>query len=119
MSNDGFGWLLFSFDGRINRGRFWTGYVLVIAMIALAGAVGISVNSNTSYVIYALVFLLAFWPSLALYVKRFHDRGKSGWWVLISLIPVVGAIWMFVELGCLPGDNGVNEYGANPLLTAA
>ena len=48
-------------------------------------------------------------------VKRWHDRGKSGWWVLIALIPLVGPIWAIIETGFLPGTSGPNEYGPDPL----
>jgi uncharacterized membrane protein YhaH (DUF805 family) len=51
---------------------------------------------------------------LALQVKRWHDRSKSGWWVLINLVPAIGPIWSFVEAGCLRGTEGGNEYGGDP-----
>ena len=60
------------------------------------------------------VELLGFWIGLALAVKRWHDRDKSGWWVLINLIPLIGWIWSFVEVGCLRGTVGPNQYGADP-----
>ena len=46
--------------------------------------------------------------------KRWHDRGKSAWWVLIAFIPLVGAIWVIVECGCLAGSPEPNEYGPAP-----
>jgi uncharacterized membrane protein YhaH (DUF805 family) len=58
--------------------------------------------------------VLAIWIALALHAKRWHDRGKSGWWTLIVLVPFIGAIWLFVELGCLRGTVGPNQYGADP-----
>jgi uncharacterized membrane protein YhaH (DUF805 family) len=60
--------------------------------------------------IVALVFL---WPNYAICTKRWHDRGKSGWWSLIILIPIIGAIWMLVECGFLSGEDGSNHYGPN------
>lgn len=63
-------------------------------------------------VIVSLVFL---YPALALYTKRWHDRGKSGWWTLIMLVPIIGPIWALVELGFLTGTPGPNQYGADPL----
>ena len=48
---------------------------------------------------------------LAVYVKRFHDRGKSGWWVLIAFLPLIGFFWILIELGMLAGDPGPNTYG--------
>ena len=55
-------------------------------------------------------------PSLAVLSRRWHDRGKSGWFSLILLIPYLGAIWVFVELGFLPGDEKSNRYGEKPTI---
>ena len=46
------------------------------------------------------------------HIKRFHDRDKSGWWVLIGLIPIIGAIWLLIELGFLKGTPGPNRFGS-------
>jgi uncharacterized membrane protein YhaH (DUF805 family) len=47
--------------------------------------------------------------------KRLHDRDKSGWWVLITLISILGDLWLVVECGCLRGTVGENRYGPDPL----
>jgi uncharacterized membrane protein YhaH (DUF805 family) len=47
-------------------------------------------------------------------VKRFHDRGKSGWWFWISFVPLIGGPWVLIECGMLPGEDGDNDYGAPP-----
>jgi len=52
---------------------------------------------------------------LATQVKRWHDRGKSGAMVLINVIWIIGWIWTFVELGCLRGSEGENQYGLPPV----
>ncbi len=59
------------------------------------------------------------WLSLANMAKRYHDRNKSAWWVLIILVPVVGPIWNFIECGFLPGTAGSNQFGPDPLGLAA
>jgi len=48
-------------------------------------------------------------------VKRYHDRDKSGWWVLIIFLPVIGALWYLIECGFLRGTDGNNAYGPDPL----
>jgi uncharacterized membrane protein YhaH (DUF805 family) len=58
--------------------------------------------------------LLVIIPAILVYIKRWHDRDKSGWWMLILLIPIVGAIWFLVELGFLPGTPGPNRFGPPP-----
>ena len=102
-----YGQLLLSFDGRINRGKYWAvvATFLVVSLIALRISVAM-------YYIVALAFI---WPGLAVQVKRWHDRGKSGWWVLIMFVPLIGGIWALVELGFLRGTSGPNQYGDDPL----
>jgi hypothetical protein len=46
--------------------------------------------------------------------KRYHDRDKSAWWILICLLPIIGGIWQLIELGCLRGTEGSNDYGPDP-----
>ncbi len=60
--------------------------------------------------LYGLAVLV---PGLAVCVRRLHDIGKSGWWVLIGLVPVIGGIWLLV-LMCLDGEPKENQWGANP-----
>jgi uncharacterized membrane protein YhaH (DUF805 family) len=62
-----------------------------------------------------ILFLLLLWPSICLYAKRWHDRDKSGWWSLIGLIPIIGGLWMLIELGFLRGTDGPNRFGPNPI----
>ena len=61
--------------------------------------------------IFSLVVIV---PAFLVYIKRWHDRDKSGWWMLIVLIPLVGLIWFLVELGFLPGTPGPNRFGPPP-----
>lgn len=103
--------ILFSFNGRIPRKTYWLWGVLAL----LGAAAGISmllriagVSETTTEM---LVQLLVVWPAVAVSVKRWHDRNKSGWWVLINLIPVVGALWTLVENGFLRGTPGPNRFG--------
>ncbi len=48
-------------------------------------------------------------------MKRYHDRNKSGWWVLIVFVPVIGGLWYLIECGFLRGTPGPNNYGPDPL----
>jgi uncharacterized membrane protein YhaH (DUF805 family) len=101
--------LLTSFDGRISRQPFWLG---TLALFGANIVVSIVLGGGVLGVILGLVLI---YPSLAVSVKRWHDRGKSGWWVLVALIPVIGWIWTLVECGFLEGTKGSNEYGPDPL----
>jgi uncharacterized membrane protein YhaH (DUF805 family) len=115
---------LFSPSGRIGRGRYWLAVAVQIAASMVgwimlgAGQVMSENGSHAGSLLLMLaslaVFLCALWMGLCTLIKRFHDRGKSGWWWLIAFIPIVGSIWIFVECGLLRGDDGSNAYGPPP-----
>jgi len=130
--------LFLSFNGRINRAKWWLGmlalFVAQMVLWAILGSVfGLSAMGSfdpndaaaaeammeqMSGMIIPMIILVAvmLYPSLAVHTKRWHDRNKSGWWSLIVLIPMVGAIWLIVELGVLRGTDGENRYGPDPLM---
>ena len=121
MENIDWTYLLFKFDGRINRAKFWAGSILIWGIYTLwviAFVAAINVSSSVGAVIGFLgimVWVLAIWSGLAISIKRWHDRGKSGWWIFIAAIPLIGGLWALIETGFLEGDLGPNEYGPNPL----
>jgi uncharacterized membrane protein YhaH (DUF805 family) len=84
------------FDGCAKRQEFWT-FVLVNAAICLV-LIAIEKVAGTHGVVRTLFGLAVLFPSLAVTVRRLHDTGRSGWWVLIWLIPVAGAIVLFIYL---------------------
>jgi uncharacterized membrane protein YhaH (DUF805 family) len=100
---------LVDFDGRIGRGAFWliviVNYVVLLLGLLLVRAGGLVV------VLGAILILIGFVISLSAQFKRWHDRDKSGWWVLISLVPIIGGLWAFIETGFLSGTAGPNSYG--------
>ncbi len=59
-----------------------------------------------------LLYLVVIWPAIAISIKRWHDRGKSGWWILIGFVPLIGGLWALIDL---PGTSGTNQYGPDPL----
>ena len=148
-------YLLLHFDGRINRQPYWIGLIgLVSAQLALmwiaASAFDISYESlldagpATSSVNLLITLILAY-PSLAITIKRLHDRNRTGWWaglvygltILLDLVDLAGlggtpddpgvavlailvptlviALWLLVELGFLKGTQGPNRFGPDPL----
>ena len=74
-----------------------------------AGVIGVAMHGQ---VIGALVGLALFLPSLALQVRRLHDTDRSGWWVLIGLVPLVGVILLIVWW-CQDGTPGDNRFGVD------
>ena len=70
-------------------------------------------NPETGIGLFSSIFaLFSLIPAIIVHIKRFHDRDKSGWWVLIVLIPIIGAIWLLIELGFLKGTLGPNRFGS-------
>lgn len=128
------GKLLFSFHGRISVARFWLGVVLqllftiVLATATIMTALRIDPHLFDEHregaanpaAISVLLTGLGIWlivgsiMNFAVMVKRCHDRNKSGWFSLLSLIPYVGFFWWVIDLGILEGHHGPNQYGPDP-----
>ena len=103
-------------EGRVNRKQFWLWFVLpltaIIFLLALVDVKTGNYNPELSMGLFSGIFaLVALIPAIIVYIKRFHDRDKSGWWVLIGLIPIIGSIWLLIELGFLKGTPGPNRFG--------
>ena len=116
MENIDWQYLLFSFEGRINRAKYWAAFVAIQVVVWIVAMVAVATNNSFMWVITGLLVLLAIWPGLAISIKRWHDRGKSGWWIFITFVPLIGGLWALIETGFLPGTPGPNEYGPDPLL---
>jgi uncharacterized membrane protein YhaH (DUF805 family) len=106
------------FSGRARRKEYWmfTLFSIIFSIVAslLDGALDTKVGPDGSLGLISMVYSLAvFIPSLAVGVRRLHDIGKSGWYLLIVFIPLAGVIWLLVLL-CTEGQRGANEYGENP-----
>jgi uncharacterized membrane protein YhaH (DUF805 family) len=111
------GSLMFSWSGRIGRAQYWMGYGIQLAMIVfgyICLLYGEQYQNILALIAAIVVFLPAIWVGLAVMAKRYHDRDKSAWWILIGLIPIVGGIWQLIELGLLKGTEGSNDYGPDP-----
>ena len=107
--------LLFSFEGRINRQPYWMFVLAVIAVTFVLVGISMVIGEKVGTILLVLFQLAVLWSALAIQVKRWHDRDKSAWWLLMNLVPFIGAIWVFVECGCLRGTEGQNQYGTDPL----
>lgn len=108
------------FEGRARRSEYWNFQLFVtLPLFFLIGMAG-AAESETMLGMLALVWLALFIPALAATVRRLHDRGLSGWLVvvfgLLGLIPMVGFLFGlgFIVLLALPGTDGSNQYGPDP-----
>ncbi len=111
-----------TFSGRSRRKEYWYfTLVYVIAEIVLAVvdmATGLYSQSTGIGVLSGIFALAMILPSLSVTVRRLHDTGRSAWWLLIVLIPLLGAIVLLVFM-ILDGEPGSNRFGANPKAAAA
>jgi uncharacterized membrane protein YhaH (DUF805 family) len=113
----------FSFQGRINRSTYWLFYfipslVLIVVSSILDPVLGTIHMTQSGFpigLINSAVSLVLIWPWLAVGAKRCHDRDRSGWFQLIYLIPLFGALFMFIYIGFLKGTDGPNRFGPDPL----
>ncbi len=107
------------FSGRSRRKEFWLFYLLITIATIVLTFIDISIGSFDAVSGFGLlsgIFTLAIIvPSLAVSVRRLHDTDRSGWWLLISFIPLLGTLVLIV-FWCLRGTQGQNEYGDDPLI---
>ena len=113
--------LLFSFQGRIRRLHYWLAAISVGVVVGVIGSVLMSLSGMAQgtpnpiiMALLAVIYLVDLYVGLALGAKRCHDRDKSAWFLAIGLIPLIGAIWLFIELGILDGTQGPNRFGPSP-----
>ncbi len=99
------------FSGRARRSEYW--YFTLFYAIVDGVLTGLGQASSAFSVIAGIFALAVLLPSIAVSIRRLHDIGKSGWWLLISLIPVIGAIILIV-FACKDSEPGDNAYGPNP-----
>jgi uncharacterized membrane protein YhaH (DUF805 family) len=114
-------WLLFSFRGRIARETLWykfavpfcfSGffYMSLIIILKLLGVIGDALLITLGII----WFIFSLYMGTAVLVKRCHDRGKSGWFLLMNFIPLANFL-VLKELWLSEGTVGDNQYGSNPL----
>ncbi len=97
------------FSGRARRSEFWFWYLFTTIVSGLAAWI----FGSDHYGFSGIVGLAFFIPLLAVAVRRMHDVGRSGWYLLMWLIPIVGVIFVVVAL-CTDSVPGPNQYGENP-----
>lgn len=103
-------WVLFGLDGRIGRQAYWLSFLLTIALMSLAFTpyrAGLPQEPDLYFLLLAGIGL---WMEVALVMKRLHDRGLSGLFALLLLIPIVN-IGVVIFVGLMPGDPGPNRFG--------
>jgi uncharacterized membrane protein YhaH (DUF805 family) len=142
------GHLFFTFDGRSSRARFWIAGLIFVVVYAVMTIIDYVTDQSVVFqALNGMCIIVIVIASIAVGVKRLHDRNKSGWYLLLfyfvpctlaALSVLIGAfvedssiiatvlallafalvVWAFVEMGCLRGTIGVNQYGPDPVAPA-
>ncbi|MFB6722442.1 DUF805 domain-containing protein [Kribbella sp. NPDC056345] len=105
------------FSGRARRKEYWMytlfwaiGYIVLGVVDQILGTHQKNTFGGLLAGLFSLALLL---PSIGVAIRRMHDTGRSGWWILINLVPCVGWIW-FIVLAAGDGNPGDNQYGPDP-----
>ncbi len=101
-----------TFSGRARRAEYWW-FTFANVIMGLIFA-SLEAMSGEEYGIPNLYFLAALLPAIAVTTRRLHDTGRSGWWQLLGLIPLIGGLVLVVWL-CQKGQPEANDWGENPL----
>ncbi len=99
-----------TFSGRSSRSAYWWWYLFALLVSVAASLVDQVLG--TVFVLSGIAWLALILPSIAVLVRRFHDAGHSGWWILIMLVPLVGfVVWLIFAL---TDSKPPNEWGEGP-----
>src|SRR5258708_28721763 len=104
------------FSGRARRAEFWLYLHFSVVIVLILYILTVLTHARVVGMLIPVYCLAMLVPSLAVLVRRPHDVGVSGWWILMGLVPVVGAIGAIGNfvLTVLPGNRGPNRYGDDP-----
>lgn len=106
------------FSSRASRKEFWLFFLFYCILAFILGFIdgfAGTYDAESGYGVLSTIFMLVtLVPYLAVCVRRLHDTDRSGWWLLLCLVPLIGLIW-FIVVCCLKGSDGENRFGENPL----
>jgi uncharacterized membrane protein YhaH (DUF805 family) len=106
-----------TFEGRARRSEYWyfvLVYILILVALAFVDGLVGTLNEEAGIGLFSGLFALGtLVPGLAVAVRRLHDTNRSGWWVLIGIIPIVGDIVLIV-FAAQDSQPGGNRFGPNP-----
>ena len=105
------------FDGRARRKEYWFFYlfyfiimVVLVFIDSMTGTLNITAGLGLLSGLFVLAMIV---PGIAVGIRRLHDTDRSGWWLLIAFVPLIGGIWLLV-LMVLDGTSGQNQFGPDP-----
>jgi uncharacterized membrane protein YhaH (DUF805 family) len=106
--------LFFKFDGRISRFTYIVkGQLILLVLTFLVASLDYFLYGDSSEIgpIFFVWWLVSLWMQWAIAVKRAHDLNHTGWWLLWGMVPIVGQIYIFINLWFIKGSDGANSFG--------
>ncbi len=140
MNNTDIVTLLFSYEGRINRAKYWIAALVYFIVMLVAGAILFILPGIPGFILIGVLYVAMAVSGIMVGIKRLHDCDMSGWWLLVfylvpgllsgagttmggelilNLISLAISIWAIVQLGFLRGTVGPNRFGPDPIPAAA
>jgi uncharacterized membrane protein YhaH (DUF805 family) len=107
-------YIFLSVKGRVSRRTFWLYGVLALLGLGLLLTLLLGIAGVEQGYIETFVNVLLVWPAIAVSAKRWQDRNRAPWWVLVTLIPVIGWFWALIDNGFVKGTPGPNRFGQPP-----
>jgi len=106
-------------NGRASRKDFWLrtyfpAMVVYLIAIAIDMTFGLYTETSGFGLFSGITYLLIMWPMIAVVIKRCHDRNRSGWFILVFMVPLLN-LWPAIEVYFLKGTEGPNQYGEDPV----
>jgi len=101
------------FSGRARRKEYWMFTLFNVIFLYGLLLTGAALDSTVLMILGGIYLFGVLIPSLAVGVRRMHDIGKSGWYILVNFIPLIGGIWFFI-LNITDSEAGPNKWGENP-----
>ena len=99
-----------NFKGKLSLKSYWLYWnipmILIVLVVYIIESQGVVLKSK----VFQLTNVLIIWPFLATSIKRLHDINKSGWWIMINLIPIIGSIILSFALSCISGEEALADY---------
>ena len=101
----------FDFQGRSPRAEYWWAYLMMILVALVVGAIS-GILGQIGALLLGLFYIVIIIPSISIVVRRLHDTDRSGWWLLLGLVPLIGLV--LLVFFCMEGTKGENKYGPDP-----
>jgi len=101
------------FSGRSSRSEYWWAFLAIMIGYVVIGVISALMGETIGSILIGIAVIAILIPSIAIAIRRLHDTDRSGWWYLLSLVPIVSLVLLIFY--CQKGTSGPNRFGPDPL----